>query len=540
MLNALLHSFWARLLAVTFISLPVCEFNCFAQVKASSVTYKSETDDLITIQSVSSLPFTDNLQGIYARPLENHLLEKLGSMHRWDVLPLNFVGPILSPEDLESDLSQAQKLASGISSDAFFACRISKGPNGVSINLSLFLKRDGKLIAQATLKDSKRFDLKELKEQVDSLLAKIVAQIPYQGRILSRDGNRVTVNVGRRDGIQNGQVISVVQIIGLTRHPKFNFIISSEKEIIGRVKILKVDDTLSFGVVTSERDRDVIQKGAKVSGLDFVAYPDTNSLEPVTEQDLSEKRDNQLSFGDNPSAWVPKRPPSFGQVGARLGIGQYKGSLNIPSVANLDTADSLVPSVFLEGEIWVTTDFSVHAAFRQAIAPVDQPRSGASPAEVNQSITSYELMFGYNFRMGPNIWGTNIELLLGYMTHKVFADSSTPESVTTMEYNGFKTGAKGSFPVTADMKWSAGGQAFLVLFPRLNETPITSGANSSNAINIFGIFGGYRLGENLRLQANIDFELYSTNFSGDGTRTEDATSASQRITTLSGGIYYLF
>jgi hypothetical protein len=34
--------------------------------------------------------------------------------------------------------------------------------------------------------------------------------------------------------------------------------------------------------------------------------------------------------------------------------------------------------------------------------------------------------------------------------------------------------------------------------------------------------------------------MYSANFSGTGTRTNSATSASQRFTTLSGGVYYMF
>ena len=80
----------------------------------------------------------------------------------------------------------------------------------------------------------------------------------------------------------------------------------------------------------------------------------------------------------------------------------------------------------------------------------------------------------------------------------------------------------------------------MVLSPHLTETPVTSGASPTNTINMFGLYGFHKIAENLKLIGNLDFEQYSTNFSGNGTRAETATSASQRIVTASGGIAYLF
>ena len=53
---------------------------------------------------------------------------------------------------------------------------------------------------------------------------------------------------------------------------------------------------------------------------------------------------------------------------------------------------------------------------------------------------------------------------------------------------------------------------------------------------------GYKkLGERLRVTFGLDFELYATNFSGEGGRkAESATSSSQRYTTISAGVNYLF
>ena len=100
----------------------------------------------------------------------------------------------------------------------------------------------------------------------------MVKKIPYAGLILSRQGNRVTMDIGTRDGVHDNTVVSVEQIILLKRHPKFHFILASEKEVLGKIRIVKSDETLSFGTVLSEKEPGVITTDSKITGLDFVNY----------------------------------------------------------------------------------------------------------------------------------------------------------------------------------------------------------------------------------------------------------------------------
>ncbi|NJM10063.1 MAG: hypothetical protein HC883_04020 [Bdellovibrionaceae bacterium] len=277
--------------------------------EAEKSTYRSEVDELLSIEKVSLLPFTDNLQGIYARPLEAHFISLIDKMHRWDYVSANNSGQILSPEELEASPEKAMQVSQGIGADAFFSARITKGPNGVIIHVSMFLTKDGKLLSQAILKDYRQFNINDLKEQTQRLLAEIVARIPYSGRVLSRESNRVTVNLGAQDGIQRNQMLSAIQIIKVHRHPKFNFLVRTEKEIFGKIKVLKVDETLSFGVVVSEKERGAIQKGSKIGPLDFVTYSgESLSLQPTAEEALEQREDGAIAFGKNAKAWQPRTP----------------------------------------------------------------------------------------------------------------------------------------------------------------------------------------------------------------------------------------
>jgi hypothetical protein len=502
--------------------------------------FRSDVDDLLTVERVSVLPFTDNLQGIYSRPLEAHFISLVDKMHRWDYVKATSSGPLLSPEELEAAPDKALQLGQSLGADAFFASRISKGPNGVMIHVSLFLAKDGKLLAQAILKDYKQFNIEDLKEQTQRLLNEIVARLPYAGRILSRDANRVTVNLGLSDGLQKGQMLSVIQIVQAHRHPKFNFLIKTEKEIFGKVKILKVDETLSFGVVVSEKERGAIQKNAKIGALDFVTYSGNESLSltPPPEDALSNRDDSAIAFGKDAREWRPQKPATFGQVGARLGMSQYSGSTQVSGVGALEANTFFAPSVLLEGELWITPEWTARARIKQGIVSVGNPRSGSTPGDLNQSLTYYELVGGYRLRFGPYAWSPYAEPFFGFMNFKLFTDNASPEAYTTQQFSGFKFGVNGAAPLGQGGEYGIGGEFAMVWKPTLKESPVTSGDSNEAQVVQFGVLGFKKLGERLKLQGNLDFEMYSANFSGAGTRAESASSSSHRFTTISGGLYY--
>lgn len=505
--------------------------------------YHSEADDLLSIEKVTVLPFTDNLQGIYARPLEAHFIQLVEKMHRWDYIPANNSGMILSPDELESSPEKALQVSQGLGVEGFFAARITKGPNGVTIHLSFFLSKDGKLLSQAILKDFKQFNINDLKEQMERLLSEIATRIPYSGRVLSREANRVTVNLGTRDGIQKNQMLSVIQLIKVHRHPKFNFLVRTEKEIFGKIKVLKVDETLSFGVVVSEKERGAVQKGSKIGPLDFVTYSsgESLSLEPSPEEALENRDDGAIAFGKNAKAWQPQKPATFGQIGARLGINKVTENTQVPTASGIEATDSFAPSVILEGELWITPEWTFHARLKQGIVSVDNPLSGSSPSKLSQSFSYYEAGVGYRLRFGPYGSSPYVEPYLGYLNYKLYTDDANPDAFLTQQYTGLKLGALGSAPIGATGDYGIGGEFAMVLNPSVKESPVQSGASSKSQIVQFGIFGFKKLGERLRLQMNLDFEMYSSNFSGTGSRDNgSATSSSHRYTTLSGGVHYLF
>lgn len=505
-----------------------------------SATYKSTVDERLTIRKITVLPGSDNTDGIYARPIEAHLVSLVKSSHRWEYTESGLTALPKTPLELEENPEFVKAAMASVDADAAVLPVITRGPNGLSMRLDLFLKVDGRLLAQEILRDYPRYELADVRATSTGLYRKLVSTIPYEGLLLSRQGTRVTMNLGKDDGIRVDQSVSVVQIISETRHPKFGFLISTEKEILGQVKVLKVDDTLSFGVITAEKERGAIRRLAKISGVRPVEYGEAQSLTPGGETDVRSRADAGTAFGDGAKEWLPTKPPAFGQVGLKLGFGNYTGSTNVTGVGSLEAKTSLFPFIGVNGELWLNPQWSVLADVTQGILSTSNPRSGSTPGDLNHAMSKFSMAIGYNFLIRDDFFGPKFQLKTGFSFYRMFVDDSSPTALTTVNYNGFLLGLGLYFPVANDGIWAVGGDLALTLFSKLNETPVTSASSSNNTINDFSLFLERKIAINLKARAALDFSLYSSSLSGTGTRTESATSISQRTMGLSAGLTYQF
>lgn len=527
--------------ALPFIGSPATAQNSTELPKQQQgAAYTSAVDQRLTIRKITVLPASDNTDGIYARPIESLIVELVKSSHRWEFTDSKITSLSSSPLELEESPKQVQAVLSGIEADAAILPVVTRGPSGLAIRLSLFMKVDGKMIAQEVIRDHARYELADVKAVTSNMYKRLIRTIPYDGLILSRQGTRVTLNLGKSDGLRADQSVSVIQIISENRHPKFGMLISTEKEILGQVRVLKVDDTLSFGVITSEKERGAIQRLAKIAGVHPVEYGEAQSLSPGTSSDIRNRPDADVAFGEQAKEWLPIKPPAFGQVGIKASIGTYTGSTNLNGVGSLDAKSDFFPMLGINAELWLNPQWSVLADVTQGILSTSNPRGGSSPATLNHAMSKYSMALGYNFLIRDEFFGPKFQLKAGINYYRMFVDDSTPESFTTVNYNGYLLGLGLYFPLSDFKEWAVGGEFIMTLFSKLSESPVTSGSSSSNTINEFNLFVERQIAVNLKARLALDFALYSSNISGTGTRVESATTLSQRHTSLGAGIIYQF
>jgi len=147
---------------------------------------------------------------------------------------------------------------------------------------------------------------------------------------------------------------------------------------------------------------------------------------------------------------------------------------------------------------------------------------------------------GYYILIHGDFFGPKVNLQGGFSSYQRFADSSDPLSLTSTTYSGFVFGVDGNLPVDQAEKFFLGANVLFFLSPSLDESPRSSGDQSDNSVSFFSLYGKYKWTERIRFKGSADFEVYSTTFTGAGTRSDSASNFSERLITFNGGLEYFF
>nr|WP_295905149.1 hypothetical protein [uncultured Bdellovibrio sp.] len=511
---------------------------CASQTNAQN-TYVSNADQDLAIKSIVLVPTTDNVGGIYARPVEEELRQLLNEDKQWSLA--NYPQDLkIKSEFLDERPDDVQKILQAAKSEAALTSKILRGPRGISVTLTLFVGREGLPLLQEALTDYKGFETAEVRAQVRKLFENIKYRMPFRASILSRRGQQVTLNLGSAYGLKPDSRVSVVQIIKVNRHPKLNFMISTEKEVLGRVKLFKVEPYLSFGYVEMEKEPGVIAVGSKVMPDEFVKYsvPVTTPSGKVL-QDISTRPDKDVAFGEEPQEWLPTMPPQYGKIELMAGLSNYTQNASLVTSGSVSGSTNLAPNIMVRGELWLNPEWYMGIQLRQAVFSIDNDFAGSSPSKLNMAMGQYGVNVGYNFLLTNDYFGPKLQIGAGYLNTNFTIDDSTPTAFTTMKYGGFALSIAGQFPLSEEIPVDIGGKLDFFLNPSLSENK-TSGSSSDNKINSFSFFVDYKMKTRFKIRGELLLENYNSDFSGTGTRTESASSVSHKMTTLMGGVQYLF
>ena len=503
----------------------------------------SSVDKLLTIHKVGILPPSDNVKGLYSIYAEKNLSDLITKTHRFDLVAVEQGDTGKKFDSFENNAELVKKIGRQAKADILLAEHIVKSPSGLELTLDLFLVSDGKLFAQETHNTGKT-EVSALEAGNKDLYTKILAKIPYKGLVLSRQGNRVTIDLGVKDGIAADTFLDIEQILATKRHPKFNFLLSTEKEIIGKIRIIKSDETLSFGVIVQEKKKGIITVDSKVTNPGFVNYGasepayavEQQSLDPGPKKFLTK---DAVSFGKNPQEWVPAKNPSLGVVGLSLGLGSLHNSL-VTQNNSYSSNVSVYPQLKLDAEAWITQNWYANLALSQGIFNVPNPAGTSVPSSLGANNSSYQIGGGYKLLLDEDFFGPQLNAHTGYGNYSFFIDASSPLTFTSASYSGLFVGLGGSIPITPDRGIYLDGNLDYYLFSNLTETPASSAASSSSSITKFSLGGTFKLNPQFAVVTHLNFDFYSATFSGTGSRSDPGTNASQSLITLLTGINYSF
>lgn len=524
---------------------------------ALSTNFVSLEDEDITIKTIAVSKGRDNLQGIYSEPLSQFLKQLIEEDNSFDLLDesqLSFnskkgetdvsSNPLknLDLNELRSNSKKTSNLITQVSTDALFHIQATKGTMGLQLELGLFTKKSGLLWGYTEKLVTDKFDLENIKKNMAQMFIQILNQIPYQGMILSRTGGKVTVNRGTFFHLYPDQEVNVIQIIGVKRHPQFQFVTHVEKEIIGKIKLTKVDDNLSFGYILFEKEPQSIQPGLKILLREPIYYPHlaTSKNEEIVDHILT-RADGKTMLRDDALEWLPENRPTFGRAHVLFGIGQLTASTQLAAEGGQQGTTIMALNAQVDADLWMTQKWFVRLGLNQGSAQVKNPLPDSTPTNLNFSLQGIKAAIGYDFTLSQSLYGPRLQGLIGYSQFNSKATESSPTSFTSTSYSGFCFGAVGYFPWDEEeSKWGYGVELWYHLLPSVSETPVTSGSSSSTQIIELSGSTLYRWRPNLYFIGKLSMDSLSSSFSGTGTRSLAATASDLSWVRLNAGIEYLF
>ncbi len=526
-----------RLFLILLLAIFMAPLDVWSQTKNQN-TFLSSVDQALTVRTVLLVPSEDNVSGIYSKPLDVHLQEVLAQDSQWTPSDFkNFKGQKL--DTLYSNPKDVMSLAKAAQADAILKIRLSKGPSGINGKMTLFSGYDGLPLVEESVEKLEKFEISEVSQSFEQSLKSLRNRLPYRAEILSRKGQDLTISAGKNAGMKAGHDVSVIQILKVNRHPKLNFIISTEKEILGKAKLYKVEDTLSFAKLVMEREPGVVQVGGKVLSDEYIQYSEPY----ITEEgkvlsDLGKRKEKDIAYGEKPEEWVPDHGPQYGKVDVLAGVTQYDETANFTSAGAVDGNNNLAPTLQIAGEFWISPVFFAGLDLRSSAFAVSNGLSGSSPASINMTANYYNVKLGYNFLLTPDFFGPKLQLTGGFAKFSSQASDTSPVTFTNMQFGGTVFGFVAQMPLGETLPMDVGAKFNYFWNPSVSENP-SSGSNGDVKMNDFGFFLNHHAKQKMSYIGELRFESYSAKFS-NGPRPDQVTSITHKLTTLLLGVEFLF
>ncbi len=357
------------------------------------VKYTSKADQNILLRTITLAPVYDNLNGIYAKPVQKLLVDLLQTDKAWGFAEIvghdqnKFIENYdLYPDDVLDVLSKTN--AQGL-----LTAFITKGPRGLNAKLKLFTHDQGLLLAEESIEDTATFEISKLRQQFVQMYQSLKNKLPYRGYVLSRRGLDVTISLGAINGVKAGQELTLAQIIKLNRHPKLKFLVGVEKEIIAKVIVKKADTYLSFAQITFEKETGVVDIGAKVLPTDFISYPlpeinkegevvgekktansaPVNESKPTEESQPSPAEDQQTVANREE---LLDRHNSLGIFTAQGVITQYSETNSMINGTEASSTQSFAPGVNLGVLMYIQNGFFGEASYQTSSFSISNDLAG--------------------------------------------------------------------------------------------------------------------------------------------------------------------
>jgi len=142
--------------------------------------------------------------------------------------------------------------------------------NFIEANARIIDVSNGSIIAAESAKSTSAAGLEDL---VIHMAQKIIKDFPLEGYIVMRDGDKVSIDLGKRAGVKVGMQFIAYKEGKVIKHPKTGEVLDIETLETGKVKITRVRENIANADITKEKNPGAIVYGQMVKSVSQSSKP---------------------------------------------------------------------------------------------------------------------------------------------------------------------------------------------------------------------------------------------------------------------------
>lgn len=194
--------------------------------------------------------------------------------------------------------------------------------NIIEANARIIDVSNGSIIAAESAKSTSAAGLEDL---VIQMAQKIIKDFPLEGYIVMRNGDKVSIDLGKRAGVKVGMQFMAYKEGNVIKHPKTGEILDIETLETGKLKITRVRDNIANANITEENDPGAIIYGQMVKSISqgikpigkyttlsaTAAYGDLAEFDPLIEEIRQMREANNPRWKTNYKILFQKLKPVY-------------------------------------------------------------------------------------------------------------------------------------------------------------------------------------------------------------------------------------
>jgi TolB-like protein len=227
------------------------------------------------------------------------LITALVKEGRFDVVERRLLQKVLSEHQLAMsgvvDDNSISELGQILGVKIIISGAVLHFQNIIEANARIIDVSNGSIIAAESVKSTSAAGLEDL---VIQMAKKIIKDFPLEGYIVMRNGDKVSIDLGKRAGVKIGMQFVVYKEGNVIKHPKTGEVLDIETLETGKVKITRVRENIANADINEEKNPGAIAygqmvksvfQGSKPIGKDTTpsvtaAYGDLAEFDPLIEE----------------------------------------------------------------------------------------------------------------------------------------------------------------------------------------------------------------------------------------------------------------